>query len=161
MITTEQWRARETVHPPTWWYRLLSRWFPNRCREIPEATDPSGKQVLLRQFAIVKKYVYLQQFASSEHPLFYHRHGWRWIFVFVLWGSYFERRLGGWKTTYRGSAGPEFYVMNQNVVHQVHNPSPGHTSIAIGLFRDGERVYFEEPTPIQWRDHVRVRVKEL
>lgn len=77
-------------HPAPWWYRLAARYFPDRCREIPEARNP--ERVVLRQVALVKRYVYLQQFASPEDPRFMHSHQWHRTFAFGLWGSYREAR---------------------------------------------------------------------
>lgn len=149
--------AQRAQHPAPWWFRLLNRFFPDRCREIPEATDPS--RVVLRQFAIWKRYIYLQQFAGSENIEWYHSHQWRRTFAIGLWGSYTESRLN---ITRRIQA-PYFYTMGPDVIHQVTVPSPGHTSIFIGLWRNDDlKQYFRiNLDGVLWSDHIKVFVKRI
>jgi hypothetical protein len=133
----------EPVHPAPWWYRLASRLAPARCREIPEAQNPG--RVLLRQAAIVLRSVYLQGFASGEDKRWYHAHG-RWLLVLGLWGGYTERRPG---CTPRRVRAPYVYAMHPAAYHQVSEPTPGHTSIAI-MWGKGERTYAQ---PRSWQEH--------
>ena len=126
------------VHPAPWWFRLAQRWFPNRCREIPEPTDPN--RTLIRQFALWKRHVYLESFSSSENQLWMHSHQWRWTIAIGLWGSYIERRLAGRWLKFRDA--PYCYVMGHDVVHNVDQPTAGHTSLLIGLWRDDSMKYY-------------------
>jgi hypothetical protein len=147
-------------HPKTWWFKLLERVFPSRCREVPEATNPD--QVLIRQFAIWKGRVYLQQFASSENPEWHHSHPWKYGTVAIgLWGSVQDTHLGNdWRT--KRKRAPYLSVYGPTTIHQSTDPSPGHTSIFIGLGekRDSEKHYFRaERKP--WREHILRLVKRL
>lgn len=146
------------TQPAPWWYRLAARLFPDRCREIPEAQEPD--RIVLRQFAIVKRYAYLQQFASSEHQDWLHSHQWRYTFALGLWGEYTERRLAG--ATRRRRA-PYAYFMDSSVIHQVTCPTAGHTSIFVGMFRDDDlKHYYPAETGRRlWSDHVKVMVKRI
>lgn len=127
-------------HPKPWWYRLAEKWFPERCREIPEAQDTT--RIVLRQFAIIQRYFYLQQFASSEQENWLHSHQWHRMVALGLWGSYTERRLN---ITRRVRA-PYLYTMAADVQHHVLDPTPGHTSLFIGFFRDDDlKRYMEYP----------------
>lgn len=169
-------------HPAPWWYRVLSRIFPSsgetdpakipwwdRCREIPEARNPEC--VLLRQFAIIRRYVYLQQFASSEDPRYQHSHPWHFMIAIGLWGRYRERRMAG---PDRERKAPYCYTMDASHIHQVQNPAPGHTSIFIGLWRDDDmKHYYRTPTlvtgteaspvtvKVHWTDHIKKMVKRI
>lgn len=157
-------------HPKTWWYRILSRLFPGRCREIPEATNPD--RILLRQFAIIKKYVYLQQFASGENPDWMHSHSWpRGTLAIGLWGSYNERRFA----MSRHTRAPYIRRMGPDTIHQTLDPSKGHTSIFIGLGKktDGLKRYFNARAMLHtgehekyvhtktWNDHIQRKVKRI
>jgi hypothetical protein len=149
-------------HPAPWWYRLAQRLFPGRessdvpgrCREIPEAQDPS--RILLRQVAIVSRRVYLQQFASGEGPDMHAHEG--PVLVLGLWGSYREQRLVG---TERRVQAPYAYVMGRDVVHRVDRPSPGHTSIFVILRRERERQYMRAGSMWSWREQVKQEVKRI
>ncbi len=144
-------------HPKPWWYRLAERLAPSRCREIPEAQNPD--RILLRQVAIVHRKVYLQQFASGEDPRFMHRHEFKRSIVLGLWGGYTERRLTG---PTRDITAPYAYTMGPDVIHQVTEPTPGHTSILIGWGRIQERHYFCAVLPNwHWRDHVKQEVERI
>ncbi len=156
-------------HPQPWWYRLAARVAPGRCREIPEATDPTGQQIVLRQVALVHRYVYLQQFSSSENPNWMHSHQWAYTFAIGLWGAYTEHRPGARARTRRA---PYAYGMDSEVVHHVQNPSPGHTSIFVGFFRDDDLKYYHEVVHLAglrvrtgvsrlWSDHIKVMVKRI
>ena len=130
-------------HPAPWWYRLAERFIPERCREIPEAVNTD--RIVLRQVAIIKRYLYLQQFASSEDVRYMHSHQWYRTFALGLWGSYVEARIAG---PYHRRAAPYFYTMDASVVHQVFAPSPGHTSLFLGLWRDDDlKHYYGAPRP--------------
>lgn len=145
-------------HPAPWWYRLLSRWFPGRCREIPEARNPD--RIVLRQFAIIKKYVYLQQFASSEDHRWMHSHQWHYAIAIGLWGSYLERRLGGRFMKWRMA--PYIYTMGHDVVHHVQRPSRGHTALFIGLFRDDDlKRYYPTNGSRHWARHILKQVARI
>lgn len=142
-------------HPAPWWYRLAARVLPERVREIPESLDPG--RVLLRQLAIVRRSVYLQGFASGEDARWLHSHQWRWTIVLGLWGSYTERRMAG---SERRRRAPYVTVMSADVVHQVTDPSPGHTSLLVGLRRDDSmRKYFPAGIGRHWSVHVRRLVR--
>ena len=145
-------------NPAPWWYRVLERHFPDRCREIPEAQEPD--RIVLRQFAIVKRYAYLQQFASSESLGWMHSHQWRYVFAIGLWGSYTETRLAG---ASRRRIAPYAYGMDSSVIHQVLVPSPGHTSIFVGFFRDDDLKHYYPSNPAKrlWSDHIKVMVKRI
>ena len=154
-------------NPQPWWYRLAERWFPDRCREIPEAQDPS--RIVLRQVALWYRHVYLQQFASSEHKDWMHSHQWRHTFALGLWGAYTEYRPGQWPVI---RCAPYAYGMDSEVVHQVVNPTPGHTSIFVGLWRDDDLKYYHKVVPSfgrrfrtgvtrLWSDHIKVMVKRI
>ncbi len=144
-------------HPAPWWYVILSRLFPDRCREIPEAQNPD--RFVLRQFAIVKRYCYLQQFASSEDFRYMHSHQWKYTIALGLWGAYVERRLAG---DYKIRRAPYLYAMDDSVIHQVIHPSAGHTSIFAGFFRDDDlKQYFVAGSGTSWEDHIKVKVKRI
>lgn len=155
-----------TEHPAPWWYRLAARLCPSRCREIPEAVNPD--RVVLRQFALWHRHVYVQQFASSEDPRFMHSHQWHRTIAFGLWGSYTEHRIAGLP---RKRTAPYCYTMGADVVHHVQSPGPGHTSIFIGLWRDDDlKHYYGAPRTLtdaavvegdnpetwraRWEDHI-------
>lgn len=143
-------------HPKPWWYRLAERWVPDRCREIPEAQNPN--RIVLRQVAIIKRYLYLQQFASSEDIRYMHSHQWRRTFALGLWGSYTEQRLN----IARRIKAPYFYTMGSDVVHHVIWPSKGHTSLFLGLWRDDNmKYYFKVGQGIPWDLHIKVKVKRI
>lgn len=144
-------------HPAPWWFRLASRLWPDRCREIPEAVNPS--RIVLRQVALWPRHVYLQQFASGEDPRYFHSHQWRRTFAIGLWGSYTERRLN----VYRRVRAPYLYTMGRDVLHHVLAPSPGHTSIFVGLFRnDNLKVYCPSGLgAVGWEKHIKVKVKRI
>lgn len=134
--------------PAPWWYRLLARIAPGRCREIPEAANPD--RIVLRQFAIVKRYVYLQQFASGEDRLYMHSHPYRFMIALGLWGAYTERRIAGETRT---RIAPYLYTMDGGHVHHVQNVTPGHTSIFAGFGRAadgsaGDKRYFGTPVDL-------------
>lgn len=149
-----------THHPRPWWFGVALRWVPDRCREIPEATDATGQRIVLRQVAIIKRYLYLQQFASSENPAWAHSHQWRWVLAIGLWGSYREHRLGGHYTRLRRA--PYLYWMGRDVIHRVGDPSPGHTSLFLGLWRDDDlKEYHRTGQGVPWDEHIRVMVKRI
>jgi len=144
-------------HPAPWWYRLAECWFPDRCREIPEAVNPD--RIVLRQFALVKRYAYLQQFASSEDSSWMHSHQWLRTIAIGLWGSYTERRIAGWA---RRVCAPYLYTMDAGVVHHVLHPSLGHTSIFIGLWRNDDlKKYYFSDQGVPWEEHIKVKVKRI
>lgn len=163
--------------PAPWWYRLLAWLWPSRCREIPEANNPD--RLVLRQFAIVKRFVYLQQFASAEDPRFMHSHPYRRMIAIGLWGRYLEQRIAGAAKQRRA---PYLYFMDAGHVHHVQSPGRGHTSVFIGIGRaaddsEGDKRYFGTPRllaettiPVvdapttfakSWRDHIRVKVARI
>jgi hypothetical protein len=146
-------------HPKPWWYRVAEYLFPDRCREIPEAQNPD--RIVLRQFALIKRYCYLQQFASSEDMRWAHSHQWRYTFALGLWGGYTETRLAGHA---RRRAAPYLFWMDASVIHQVCVPTPGHTSIFLGLWRDDDlKHYYPVPAIAKrlWSDHVKKMVKRI
>jgi hypothetical protein len=146
------------AHAATWWYVLAERWFPERCREIPEPQTPD--RIMLRQVALVYRYAYLQQFASSEHTDWMHSHQWKYTFSLGLWGNYIERRLAG-PLLLRHA--PYAYWMDASVIHQVLCPSAGHTSLFVGLFRDDDLKHYYPSKPYKrlWSDHIKVMVKRI
>lgn len=144
-------------HPAPWWYRLAERLCPDRCREIPEAVNP--ERIVLRQVALVKRYVYLQQFASGEDPRWMHSHQWYRTIAIGLWGGYTERRLA---RPPRKRQAPYLYTMNDSVVHHVLAPQPGHTAIFIGLWRNDDlKHYFPAHAGVPWDEHIQVMVKRI
>lgn len=161
-----------TQHPAPWWYRLAARLFPDRCREIPEAVNPN--RIVLRQVAIIKRYVYLQQFSSSEDPRYMHSHQWHRTIAIGLWGGYTERRIAG---PDRKRRAPYAYTMDASIVHHVQDPGPGHTSLFVGLWRDDDlKFYYGAPegdasdpwfvksprtTRALWSSHIRKFVKRI
>lgn len=188
----------EIQHDAPWWYRLLARLFPTRCREIPEADNPTWcrhraplelgecsicgapPRIVLRQFAILKRRFYLQQFACSEDPRFMHSHPARYSIVLGLWGRYTERRIAG--RAYERVA-PYLYTLDGSHVHHVQHPGPGHTSLflLLGLQHEsateGKR-YYGIPQPAlhapdadgpelpetvyrEWRDHIVRKVERI
>lgn len=168
--------AHGPQHPAPWWYRLAARWWPDRCREVPEAQNPD--RIVLRQVALIKRYVYLQQFASSEDFAWFHSHQWRRTIAIGLWGDYLERRPGwnqtvsnGWPNlgrdgaVYRVRMAPYCYTMSDQVVHHVQVPSPGHTSIFIGLGPhddDLKHYYTADGGEVRrWDDHIKVKVRRI
>lgn len=165
MNASERTYSGVVENPAPWWYRLASRLLPGRCREIPEAQNP---RIVLRQFAIIKRYVYLQQFASSEDERYMHSHQWHRTIAIGLWGRYVERRIAG---PDRARRAPYLYTMDASIVHHVQAPSRGHTSIFIGVGRDDSlKHYYGTPntldsaisemgvTPLTdrrcWEDHI-------
>lgn len=173
MVTPNRFEYEEQ-NPAPWWYRLAARFFPDRCREIPEARNP--ERVVLRQFALVKRHVYLQQFASSEDPRYMHSHQWRRTIAIGLWGSYREVRIAGPERIRRA---PYIYTMDASVVHHAQKPAPGHTSLFIGIGRDDDmKHYYATPISppalrpwqrysppatirLSWDRHILVRVKRI
>lgn len=151
-MSTKQW-------PAPWWYRLAVRFIPDRCREIPEATDPDT--ILLRQVAIWKQHAYLQQFASGENPDWMHSHPWRFMIAIGLWGSYIETRMAG---PTRMRRAPYLFFLDNRSVHHVTDPARSHTSIFIGLGRKTDnKHYFEYPPKVKvhWMAHIQRMVKRL
>lgn len=138
-----------------WWYRLLARYFPSRVREIPEATDPL--RILLRQFAIVKRRIYLQSFASGEQEGFSHAHEGPTLCL-GLWGAYDDRALIG---VWRRFRAPYIRLLGRETWHRVANPSPGHTSIFVLLRRERERQYIDESAVKPWTEHVQQQVARI
>ena len=110
---------------------------------------------MLRQVALIRNHVFLQQFASGENPEFMHSHPWTYGTLAIgLWGSLVERRQADptrhkvWKAPYARYMGP-------NYVHQSVEPGDGHTSIFIGLGRKtDEKYYFKSDDRIHWRQHI-------
>jgi hypothetical protein len=134
-----------------WWWRLARRLWPARVREVPEPTDPG--RLILRQFALQRRRAYLQAFCGGENPDWYHSHQFRYVLVFVLWGSYTERR----RVTVRRVRAPWVYLMGPDTIHQVTEPR-SHTSIAIGFGRDESlrRYYHKDALAgIPWTEHVK------
>lgn len=147
-----------THHPASWWYTLATWICPWRCREIPEAQNPD--RIVLRQVALWKRYLYLQQFASSEDMGWMHSHQWRWTFALGLYGHYMEYRMGGFWTKLR--VAPYFYTMGHDVIHHVIMPSPGHTSLFLGLWRDDAlKEYHRTGQGVPWEEHIKVKVKRI
>ena len=141
-------------HSAPWWYRVAARIVPSRCREIPEAANPTwpdgSPRIVLRQVALLSRRCYLQQFGCSEDPQFMHSHPARRMLVLGLWGRYTEHRIAGEPIERRA---PYFYTMDASHVHHVQNPGPGHTSIflMLGLRHDhpvGDKRYYGAPA--QW-----------
>lgn len=146
-------------YPKTWWFRLLERKFPDRCREIPEATDT--RRILIRQFAIVKEHVYLQQFASGENEEWMHSHPWRRGTIAIgLWGSVRDKHLGNDMKTRRKFA-PYLNYYGPTTIHQSTAPSPGHTSIFIGLGRKTDEKYYFSSERKHWAQHILKMVKRI
>lgn len=193
-----------------WWYRLLARLWPSRCREIPEADNPTWcehkdpaqeivrdallpagscrqcgapPRIVLRQFALIKRFAYLQNFGCAEDPRYMHSHPFRFMIAIGLWGSYTERRVAG--ASFKRSA-PYVYTLDSGHVHHVQNVSAGHTSIFIGFGRaedgsEGDKRYFGSPVendyateaigscspgiPItfwsSWKQHIRRKVARI
>lgn len=144
----------------------MSALVPERCREIPEARDPS--RVVLRQFAVVLRHVYIQQFASSEDERYMHNHQWAWTIAVGLSGSYEEHRIAG---PFHLRKAPYFFAMDASTVHHVQRPSGGHTSLLIGLWRDDTlKHYYGTPadntcdaqtTRVPWPRHIKRFVKQI
>lgn len=155
----------EQVHPPTWWFKVLSRIFPERCREIPEAKETheqTNPRILLRQFAIIKERAYLQQFASGEDTEYFHTHPWdKGTIAIGLWGNLTERlSVGAWPV--KKFFAPYFRYMSPNMVHQTIFPSKGHTSIFIGLGKKTDEKYYYTLQPgIHWTKHIKKVVKRI
>lgn len=189
-----------------WWYRLLAKLWPSRCREIPEADNPtwcehktpitdhsqgSGHigycetcgapaRIVLRQFALIKRRCYLQQFACAEDPRYMHSHPAKYMIALGLWGSYVEHRIAGAPIERRA---PYVYSMDAGHVHHVQDVSAGHTSIflMLGLQHDdpiGDKVYLgapvraaeppgggDTPPPTtltrSWKQHIRRKVARI
>ena len=146
------------VWPAPWWYRLAVRFIPGRCREIPEALDPA--RTLLRQVAIWKRHVYLQQFASGENLDWMHSHPWRFMIAIGLWGGYTERRLAG---PSRDRCAPYLFFLDNRDIHHTTYPRRGHTSIFIGLGKktDAKHYFPADPERVHWIEHIKVKVKRL
>lgn len=132
--------------------------FPGRCRAIPEANNPD--HCVLRQVAIVKRYVYLQQFASAEDREWMHSHQWEWTIAVGLWGGYTEFRLAGRP---KKRTAPYFYTMDSSIVHHVQRVTPGHTSVFVGLFRNDDlKFYFPaHGEKRHWETHIKTQVKRV
>lgn len=147
-------------HPELWWFKLAKRLLPDRCREVPEATDPG--RVLLRQLAIVKEHCYLQQFASGENCDYHHSHPWSLGTIAIgVSGAVGEERLAGPNRIRRYYA-PYFRYMPPEFIHNTFAPSAGHTSIFIGLGRKtDDKHYFSIASKKHWRDHIKKLVKRI
>ncbi len=157
-------------HPKPWWYRLAETLIPSRCREIPEARNPD--RIVLRQVALVKRYVYLQQFAGPEDARYMHSHQWLRTVAIGLWGGYTEHRIAG---PARRRNAPYLYTMDASVVHHVQEVTPGHTSIFVGFWRDDDlKHYYGAPRALLgvrssgptttrrlWSDHIVKMVKRI
>jgi hypothetical protein len=139
-------------HAAPWWYRLLARLFPTRCREIPEANNPKwpdgSPRIVLRQFAIWKRRWYLQQFACREDPRFMHSHPFAFMIAIGLWGRYVEHRIAG---PARERKAPYLYTLDSGHVHHVQSVTAGHTSLFLGFGpgHDGgirDKRYYGAPT---------------
>lgn len=153
----EEGPGEPATHPAPWWYRLARWFFPeiepgapwsqtwrDRCREIPEPVEPS--RIIMRQFALVQRYVYLQQFCGAEDSRYMHSHPFRWMFAIGLWGRYREVRICG---PDRQRIAPYAYTMDASIVHHVQDVSPGHTSVFIGIGRDDNlKHYYGAPRTI-------------
>lgn len=192
--------------PRPWWYRLLARIAPGRCREIPEADNPTWcehktpitdhseglghigycetcnapPRIVLRQFSIIKRYWYLQNFGCAEDARYLHSHPYKFMIAIGLWGSYTERRMAG---VPRRRSAPYLYTLDDSTVHHVQAVSPGHTSLFIGFGRaeDGserDKRYYGAPrdssekigvlAPLHpltltrsWKDHIRRKVARI
>lgn len=151
-------------HPKTFWYKILEKYFPSRCREVPEATEPN--KILIRQFAIWKGRIYLQQFASGENPAWLHSHPWKKGTIAIgLWGSVVDCQVPG-ADQVRLYKAPYIRLMGPNHYHQTLDPSKGHTSIFIGL---GEKTDFKYYLPKMevfnlrkhWTTHIQKLVKRI
>lgn len=146
-------------HPAPWWFRLAQRWFPGRCREIPEANNPG--RTVLRQVALLPRgrhAIYLQQFASAEDPQWMHSHQFHWMLAVGLWGAYTERRLAG--PSKRRQA-PYCYVLDASTIHHVQRVTPGHTSLFFALWRDDKNKYYYPTPAVDRREgaaHIKVKV---
>lgn len=139
----------------------LGQIWPSRYREIPEATDPA--KVLLRQFALVKRHVYLQQFVNGENPNYYHSHPWRWGTIAIgLRGSLTDVSFGGYWPKRRFWA-PYLRYMGPNHVHRTERPSADHLSIFIGLgTKTDQKGYWVDPGPPKhWSDHIKKQVERI
>jgi hypothetical protein len=113
----------------------------------------------LRQFAIIKRYLYLQQFAGPEERNWMHSHQWRRTWALGLWGGYTEVRMAGGPRTVRA---PYLYTMDERVVHHVQAPTPGHTSLFLGLWRNDDlKHYFPTNTSVKWDEHIMKMVKRI
>jgi hypothetical protein len=144
-------------HPKPFWYRLAERICPGRCREIPEAVNPD--RIVLRQVALWKRFAYLQQFSSGEDFNFFHSHQWSRTIAIGLWGQYVEERIAG---PLRLRRAPYLYTMGADVVHRVDCPSPGHTSVFIGFFRDDDlKHYYPREGRRLWSEHIKVMVRRI
>ena len=136
---------------------------PSRCREIPEAQDPS--RIVIRQFAIVKGRAYLQQFAGPEDVRWYHSHPWSKGTVAIgLWGSVAEETMGG-PTNKRLWIAPYFRYMGPEFIHRTEPLGPGHTSIFIGLGKKTDDKFYypklDATTKRRWQEHVKKVVKRI
>lgn len=164
---------RDKEHGPTWWYKILSRVMPGRCREIPHAQDT--KRILIRQFAIVKRYVYLQQFASGEGKDHAHSHSWPWGTIAIGLSGFVQdyRHLTG---TYSEFHAPYIRYMSADHIHATVGASRGHTSIFIGLgikndflknyfqqinWRGTDEQYGKGCVRTSWRRHILKKVKRI
>jgi hypothetical protein len=157
-------------HPKTWWFKLAERWFPDRCREVPEAVNPN--RIVMRQFALFGRHLYLQQFCSDEDPRFLHCHQWHRTVALGLWGAYTEHRMAGPEKRRRA---PYCYTMGPDVIHHVQKVTPGHTSLFLGLWRNDDlKHYYGAPQTLAdksamepgtfrrtWDSHIKKMVKRI
>lgn len=146
--------------PAPVWYRLARALLPSRCREVPEAQDPDT--VLLRQFAIWRGRAYLQQFASAEHPDWYHTHPWTaGTLAIGLSGGLREWVYCGPVQT-REFRAPYLRYMGPDHIHRSAPTGPGHTSIFVGFGRKTDHKYYlRAAKPVHWASHVMRQVKRL
>lgn len=141
-------------HEKPWWFRLAERLVPERCREIPEALHP--ERFVLRQVALVRRRLYLQQISGSEDLEWAHHHEGPALCL-GLWGSYWEKRLIG---TWRKRKAPYLLYMSRDIFHLVAWPSPGHTSLFLLIRRERDRHY--APVDLRhWKDHVLQQVRRI
>lgn len=157
-------------HRPPWWFQLALKVCPGRCREIPEAVSPH--RIVLRQVALWKRHVYLQQFAGAEDAGWFHSHQWRRTFAIGLCGSYYEERVVTRRqppgaellTSVERRSAPYFYTMDSEVKHRVAAPSAGHTSLFVGIGRDDSLKFYhprDGGAPVAWDKHIQKMVARI
>lgn len=141
------------------WFDIAKKLLPSRCREVPLATDPS--RILLRQCALWKKRVYLQQFMCSEEQGWFHSHPWRRGTIAIgLRGELYETRLGGPVQGFRWKA-PYFRIMGPNFYHRSFLPR-NHLSIFIGLGeKTDDKFYVPVKARVRWSDRIKKVVARL
>ena len=131
---------------------MASKIFPNRCREIP-AMDGG---ILLQQIRVGKN-AYLHHFVKPEPLDIFHKHRWKHMRSFVLFGKYREQRFDASSkdtTTVEHRVGQTF-TMDESVIHRISYWSPKCWTLFF-FYGDGQDwgYYDKQGNYTPWQDYI-------